>query len=71
MSDKPITDEGIEQIVQLVAAAEQLGQLMSVTTPEALRFMLKGNQLMQRMANGDASPLDLLSAFALGPRKPS
>lgn len=65
----PLSDEGIESMTQLVEAAELLGQSLGMPTVQALRFMLKGHQMLQRVQQGgDLS--GLLEAFT-PKRKPS
>jgi hypothetical protein len=63
-SDAPITDEGIEQVVQMVQAAEVYATSMGCSVSEGARQLLKMSQVMAKVkAQGS---LESLARLAVG-----
>lgn len=64
---EPMSDEGIDSIVNLVEAAELLGKSLDMPTSVALRTMLKSWQIMAKMMQ--KNQMGFLSRMSVG--KPS
>lgn len=55
-----MTDESIDQIVQMVESAEVLGQSLGMTVPQAMRVLLKSCQAMTQLKAKVSDAIDAL-----------
>jgi proteasome assembly chaperone (PAC2) family protein len=54
-----MSDESIDHLVKMCEAAELMGKSLGMSTPKAMRAMLKSLQVMARM-NSDTAQLEAM-----------